>query len=58
MELKDDVCEKQSAVTINPRHMKKAFRIMNELRRYVSLIRISPGFRTDESVRRLNDELV
>ncbi|KAM9450220.1 kelch-like protein 2 [Clarias gariepinus] len=32
VELKDDVCEKQSAVTINPRHMKKAFRIMNELR--------------------------
>uniref|UniRef100_A0A8C2K856 Kelch-like family member 2 n=1 Tax=Cyprinus carpio TaxID=7962 RepID=A0A8C2K856_CYPCA len=30
--LKDDVCEKQSAVTINPRHMRKAFRIMNELR--------------------------
>uniref|UniRef100_A0A8C2GMH4 Kelch-like family member 2 n=1 Tax=Cyprinus carpio TaxID=7962 RepID=A0A8C2GMH4_CYPCA len=32
VELKDDVCEKQSAVTINPRHMRKAFRIMNELR--------------------------
>ncbi len=35
VELKDDVCEKQSAVTINPRHMRKAFRIMNELRRCV-----------------------
>uniref|UniRef100_A0A673KNB2 Kelch-like protein 2 n=1 Tax=Sinocyclocheilus rhinocerous TaxID=307959 RepID=A0A673KNB2_9TELE len=32
VELKEDVCEKQSAVTINPRHMRKAFRIMNELR--------------------------
>ncbi|GAA6068206.1 kelch-like protein 2 isoform X1, partial [Tachysurus ichikawai] len=32
VELKDDECEKQSAVTVNPRHMKKAFRIMNELR--------------------------
>uniref|UniRef100_A0AAY4DJZ4 BTB domain-containing protein n=2 Tax=Denticeps clupeoides TaxID=299321 RepID=A0AAY4DJZ4_9TELE len=30
--LKDDVSEKQCPITINPRHMKKAFRIMNELR--------------------------
>ncbi|KAG5285335.1 hypothetical protein AALO_G00002270 [Alosa alosa] len=31
-ELKDDLSEKQCPITINPRHMKKAFRVMNELR--------------------------
>ncbi|XP_039615560.1 kelch-like protein 2 isoform X2 [Polypterus senegalus] len=31
-DLKDDVSEKQCPVTVNPRHMKKAFRVMNELR--------------------------
>ncbi|KAG5849451.1 kelch-like protein 2 isoform X1 [Anguilla anguilla] len=31
-ELKDDVSEKQCPVTVNPRHMKKAFKVMNELR--------------------------
>ncbi|KAG9330825.1 hypothetical protein JZ751_021949 [Albula glossodonta] len=31
-DLKDDVSEKQCPVTINPRHMKKAFKVMNELR--------------------------
>ncbi|XP_007904738.2 kelch-like protein 2 [Callorhinchus milii] len=32
-DLKDDVSEKQCPVTVNPRHMKKAFKVMNELRR-------------------------
>ncbi|XP_038648038.1 kelch-like protein 2 isoform X1 [Scyliorhinus canicula] len=31
-DLKDDVSEKQGPVTVNPRHMKKAFKVMNELR--------------------------
>uniref|UniRef100_A0A8C9RM30 Kelch like family member 2 n=1 Tax=Scleropages formosus TaxID=113540 RepID=A0A8C9RM30_SCLFO len=31
-DLKDDISEKQCPVTINPRHMKKAFKVMNELR--------------------------
>ncbi|XP_078398287.1 kelch-like protein 2 isoform X2 [Cetorhinus maximus] len=31
-DLKDDVSEKQCPVTVNPRHMKKAFKVMNELR--------------------------
>ncbi|XP_072112020.1 kelch-like protein 2 isoform X4 [Mobula birostris] len=30
---KDDVSEKQCPVTVNPRHLKKAFKVMNELRR-------------------------
>ncbi|XP_041075805.1 kelch-like protein 2 isoform X2 [Polyodon spathula] len=30
--LKDDAPEKQCPVTVNPRHMKKAFKVMNELR--------------------------
>ncbi|KAK1175723.1 kelch-like protein 2 isoform X1 [Acipenser oxyrinchus oxyrinchus] len=30
--LKDDVSEKQCPVTVNPRHMKKAFKVMNDLR--------------------------
>ncbi|XP_033871793.1 kelch-like protein 2 [Acipenser ruthenus] len=29
---KDDAPEKQCPVTVNPRHMKKAFKVMNELR--------------------------
>ncbi|XP_059820839.1 kelch-like protein 2 isoform X3 [Hypanus sabinus] len=29
---KDDVSEKQGPVTVNPRHLKKAFKVMNELR--------------------------
>ncbi|XP_072899189.1 kelch-like protein 2 isoform X3 [Hemitrygon akajei] len=29
---KDDVSEKQCPVTVNPRHLKKAFKVMNELR--------------------------
>ncbi|XP_072432481.1 kelch-like protein 2 isoform X2 [Chiloscyllium punctatum] len=31
-DLKDDVSEKQCPVTVNPRHMKNAFKVMNELR--------------------------
>ncbi|XP_060688752.1 kelch-like protein 2 isoform X2 [Hemiscyllium ocellatum] len=31
-DLKDDVSEKQCPVTMNPRHMKNAFKVMNELR--------------------------
>ncbi|XP_064418102.1 kelch-like protein 2 isoform X2 [Latimeria chalumnae] len=31
-DLEDDVSEKQCPVTVNPRHMKKAFKVMNELR--------------------------
>ncbi|XP_015199982.1 kelch-like protein 2 isoform X1 [Lepisosteus oculatus] len=31
-DLKDDVSEKQCPVTVNSRHMKKAFKVMNELR--------------------------
>uniref|UniRef100_UPI00398EF828 kelch-like protein 2 isoform X2 n=1 Tax=Pristiophorus japonicus TaxID=55135 RepID=UPI00398EF828 len=31
-DLKDDVSEKQCPVTVNPHHMKKAFKVMNELR--------------------------
>lgn len=30
---KEDGVERQGAVTLNPRHMRKAFKVMNELRR-------------------------
>lgn len=34
LDLKDDNTEIHCPVTVNPWHMKKAFKVMNELRRY------------------------
>lgn len=34
LDSKDDNTEKHCPVTVNPWHMKKAFKVMNELRRY------------------------
>lgn len=36
LDLKDDNTEKHCPVTVNPWHMKKAFKVLNELRRYCS----------------------
>ncbi|XP_043918145.1 kelch-like protein 2 isoform X1 [Protopterus annectens] len=36
-DLRDDISEKQGPITVNPRHMKRAFKVMNELRNQDSL---------------------
>lgn len=38
---KEEGAEKQGPVTLNPRHMRKAFKVMNELRRWCTLLPFS-----------------